>query len=40
MKPLHRSGVSKDKSAGVFKANVRHTKAANVSYVMRGGIRL
>lgn len=41
MKPLSRSHVSKTKSAGQFKSNVRTTKAANIQAgPMRGGIRL
>lgn len=41
VKPLHRSHVSKAKSAGQFRSNVRTTKAANMSVgPMRGGIRL
>lgn len=41
MKPLSRSHVSKSKSAGQFRSNVRTTKAANVQAgPMRGGIRL
>lgn len=41
MKPSSRRHVSKSKSAGSFKRNVSHTKAANLRPTpMRGGIRL
>lgn len=41
MKPLHRSSVSKGKSAAQFRGNVSRTKGLNViAAPMRGGIRL
>lgn len=40
MKPLKRSPVNKYQSAQAFKHNIGQTKAANVNFVMRGGIRL
>lgn len=40
MKPLKRSPVNKYQSAQAFKSQVATTKAANVNFVMRGGIRL
>lgn len=36
----YRSRVGKGKSAFKFKQDVRHTKAANMRQVMRGGWRL
>lgn len=40
MRPLKRHSVSKHRSAGKFRAQVRKTKHANVSGPMRGGWRL
>lgn len=40
MRPLKRGHVSKGKSAGHFRRNVKHTKAPNVAAPMRGGWRL
>jgi hypothetical protein len=41
MKPVHRSHVSKGRSAGQFKKHVSHTKSANIAGApMRGGWRL
>ena len=41
MRPLSRHGVSKHRSAKVFRKHVRRTKAANMSVTpMRGGWRL
>lgn len=40
MRPLKRKPVSKFKSAKKFRSQSRRTKGANVTSVMRGGIRL
>lgn len=40
MRVLKRSGVSKRRSAGKFRAQSRRTKGANINGPMRGGIRL
>lgn len=39
-KPLRRGFVNKGKSAGQFRRNSRHTKAANMQGLARGGWRL
>jgi len=40
MSPLKRRGVNKSRSASKFRRNVSRTKAANISGLARGGIRL
>lgn len=41
MRPVKRYGVSKGRSAGKFRSNVRRTNSLNIiSAPMRGGIRL
>lgn len=40
MRPVHRSGVNKGKSARKFRGHAGHTKFANVKAPMRGGWRL
>lgn len=37
---MYRSPVNKNKSAKQFRRNVSRTKAANVTLMQRGGIRL
>lgn len=39
MRPLKRSGVNKHRSARKFRGQSKRTKGANMSQVMRGGIR-
>lgn len=39
MRPLRRGGVNKRKSARKFRGQAARTKGANMSQVMRGGIR-
>jgi len=39
MSPLRRRGVNKGKSARKFRGQSKRTKGANMSQVMRGGIR-
>jgi len=39
MRPLRRGGVNKRKSARKFRGQSARTKGANMSQVMRGGIR-